>query len=57
MKLSLDTVGLGLNRLIGRRKKVRVSPITQERELFQREVKSQLEELKKKGLSIPVFTL
>lgn len=42
--------------LFGRRKK-RVSPVTQERERFEREVKDQFLKLKEKGLSIPVFTL
>lgn len=57
MKLLLESMGLGIGRWFGRTRKRRVSPLTSEREQFEREVKSQFEELKKKGLSIPVFTL
>ena len=56
MKLLLETMGLGIRKLM-HPKKTRVSPVTRERELFEKEVKGQFEELKKKGLSIPVFTL
>lgn len=45
---------LGLGKLIG---KTRVSPMVRERQHFEADVRRQFEELKKKGLSIPVFTL
>lgn len=38
-------------------KKHRVSPLVEERESFEREVKDQFLKLKEKGLSIPIFTL
>jgi hypothetical protein len=44
-------------RLLGIRKKERVSPLTIERERFSQDARDQLVQLKKKGLSIPVFTL
>jgi hypothetical protein len=36
------------------RKKARISPLTREREQFEGDVRAQFEELKKKGLSIPI---
>ncbi|OGG04228.1 hypothetical protein A2Z33_03700 [Candidatus Gottesmanbacteria bacterium RBG_16_52_11] len=56
-KLLLTQLGLGLSRMLGRKKRERVSPLTRERQEFEEEARSQLEQLKKKGLSIPVFTL
>ena len=38
-------------------KKARVSPLTSERKQFEDDSRAQLLELKKKGLSIPIFTL
>ena len=46
-----------ISRLFGRGKKERVSPMAMERQRFEADVRDQLMELKKKGLSIPVFTL
>lgn len=43
--------------LFGKRKEMRQSPSTQERERFEREVKQEFLKLKEKGLSIPIFTL
>lgn len=53
----LDQLGLGLSNVLGKNKKQRESPVTRERVRFEQEVKEQLVALKKKGLSIPVFTL
>jgi hypothetical protein len=50
MKMLLARLGFG-----GKTK--RKSPIAQERERFEAEVKEQFQKLKDKGLSIPVFTL
>lgn len=38
-------------------KKERVSPLTRERQSFEKEAKDQFLKLKEKGLSIPIFTL
>ncbi len=38
-------------------KKERVSPLTRERQDFEKEAKNQFLKLKEKGLSIPIFTL
>lgn len=67
MKLSLAQMGLGLPRslsmwgylssLFGQGRKARKSPLTQERERFEMDVKDQLLKLKEKGISIPIFTL
>jgi hypothetical protein len=64
MKLLLANIGHSVfNRVKGylssllRRKKVRLSPQTQERQRFEEDVRGQFVELKKKGLSIPIFTL
>lgn len=45
----LGTLGWG--------KKVRMSPFEKERHHYEAGVRKEFEELKKKGLSIPVFTL
>lgn len=45
----LGTLGWG--------KKVRSSPLDKERQSYEHNVRRQFEELKKKGISIPVFTL
>jgi len=50
MKMLFERLGFG-----GKTK--RKSPIAQERERFEAEVKEQFQKLKDKGLSIPVFTL
>lgn len=65
MKLSLDKLGFPaqggvkgyLASLFGQGRKVRKSPLTQERERFEMDVKDQLLKLKAKGISIPIFTL
>lgn len=44
-------------RTLGWGKKVRMSPFDNERHHYEAGVRKQFEELKKKGLSIPVFTL
>jgi len=54
VKLLLKQMGLGS--LVGE-KTARVSPMVKERQRFESEVRRQFIELKKKGLSIPVFTL
>ena len=64
IKLLLETFGLpasswekGFASLLGRGKDKRVSPVRRERDRFRSDVHDQLVELKKKGLSIPIFTL
>jgi hypothetical protein len=42
---------------LGKREKTRVSPLTEERVRFEKDVREQFVKLKEKGLSIPVFTL
>jgi len=54
VKLLLKQMGLGG---IGDKTKARVSPMVRERQTFESEVRRQFVELKKKGISIPVFTL
>jgi len=54
---SLASGGLGWLRVIFSGKKRRVSPLVEERERFEQEVKEQFLKLKEKGLSIPIFTL
>lgn len=44
-------------RTLGWGKKVRISPFDAERQNYESTVRKQFVELKKKGLSIPVFTL
>jgi hypothetical protein len=56
-KLLLEQLGLGLSRIIGKGKRERISPKTLEQQRFEDDVRDQIIELKKKGLSIPVFTL
>jgi hypothetical protein len=46
----------GLRGIVGA-DKTRLSPTAQERMRFEEDVKEQFMQLKKKGLSIPVFTL
>jgi len=47
---------MGLGAVFGQAK-TRKSPLREERERFESDVKDQLLKLKEKGLSIPVFTL
>jgi hypothetical protein len=47
----------GLASLLGRGRVERQSPLAAERIRFEKEVHEQFVQLKKKGLSIPVFTL
>ncbi len=54
IKLLLTKLGLGA--VLGQ-KKIRKSPLAEDRERFERDVKDQFLKLKEKGLSIPVFTL
>jgi hypothetical protein len=56
-KKLLAQMGLGLARIIGIAPKKRVSPLVEERESFERDMKEQFLKLKEKGLSIPIFTL
>jgi hypothetical protein len=55
VKLLLKQMGLGGKS--GENSKSRVSPLVRERQRFEEEVRRQFVELKKKGISIPVFTL
>jgi len=55
VKLLLKQMGLGS--IVGENAKARVSPMVKERQSFEKEVRRQFVELKKKGISIPVFTL
>lgn len=48
---------MGLGSKLGENSKSRVSPLVRERQRFEEEVRRQFIELKKKGISIPVFTL
>ncbi len=52
MKKLLAFLGLG-----PQGKRSRVSPLTEERVRFEKDVHEQFVKLKEKGLSIPVFTL
>lgn len=54
VKLLLKQMGLGGS---VNASKVRVSPMVRERVRFEEDVRRQFVELKKKGISIPVFTL
>jgi len=54
IKLLLQQLGLGV---LAGGQNGRMTPMTKERIAFEEEVRRQFEELKKKGLSIPVFTL
>lgn len=54
----LPSLGLGhILRALGLGKKARMSPFERERRSYEEDVRKELLELKKKGLSIPVFTL
>jgi len=55
VKLLLKQMGLGSKS--EENSKSRVSPLVRERQRFEEEVRRQFIELKKKGISIPVFTL
>ncbi len=55
VKLLLKQMGLGSK--LGENSKTRISPLVRERQRFEEEVRKQFMELKKKGISIPVFTL
>jgi len=57
MTIQTLLTNLGLGKWFLLEGKGRVSPMTQERIRFESDVKQQFQELKKKGLSIPVFTL
>lgn len=55
IKLLLTQLGFGEKN--SDKKAARLSPYARERQTFERDVRQQFLELKKKGLSIPVFTL
>lgn len=57
LKLLLDKLGLGQKNDAGDVRIKRISPMTAERMRFEHEAKAQFQALKRKGLSIPVFTL
>jgi len=57
LQLLLDILGLGPKDGEGDVRIKRISPMTRERIRFEDEAKAQFQALKKKGLSIPVFTL
>lgn len=57
MKVKLLLTKLGLGKWFFLEGKTRMSPMTRERMVFEADVREQFQELKKKGLSIPVFTL
>jgi hypothetical protein len=57
LQLLLDILGLGPKNEEGDVRIKRISPMTRERMRFEDEAKAQFQALKKKGLSIPVFTL
>lgn len=57
IKLLLAKLGLGPDKDEGDVRIKRISPMTRERLRFEDEAKAQFQALKKKGLSIPVFTL
>jgi len=52
-----NRMGLGLASILGKGSKQRESPVTRERERFEKDVKEQFLKLKEKGISIPIFTL
>ena len=56
-KTLLARLGLGLSKLFGKYSGKHVSPLSKEREKFEQDVRNQFVLLRKKGLSIPVFTL
>ncbi len=55
--LLLAKLGLGSKNEQGDVRIKRISPMTRERIRFEDEAKAQFQALKRKGLSIPVFTL
>lgn len=57
LKLLLAKLGLGSKDRMGDVRIKRMSPMTQERLSFEDGAKAQFQALKRKGLSIPVFTL
>lgn len=57
LKLLLDKLGLGPKNDAGDVRIKRISPMAAERMRFEDEAKAQFQALKRKGLSIPVFTL
>lgn len=57
MSVTLLLKQMGLGNMFGDRSKGRLSPMVKERQRFESEVRRQFVELKKKGISIPVFTL
>ena len=65
MKLSLANMGFSgragvkgyFSSLFGQGRKARKSPLTEERERFEMDVKDQFLKLQAKGISIPIFTL
>jgi len=57
LQLLLDILGLGPKDEEGDVRIKRISPMTRERIRFEDEAKAQFQALKRKGLSIPVFTL
>jgi len=57
MKISRLLSQLGLGDRFGQKPKLRQSPMARERQRYETDMRQQLIELKKKGLSIPVFTL
>ncbi len=56
-KKLLAKMGLGFSKIFGKQESRRASPLEIERERFEKDARSQFIALKKKGLSIPVFTL
>ncbi len=56
-KTLLAKLGFGTSRQAGESRIKRISPMARERIQFEDEAKAQFQALKKKGLSIPVFTL
>jgi len=57
LQLLLAKMGLGSKSDAGDIRIKRISPMTVERLRFEDEAKAQFQALKRKGLSIPVFTL
>jgi len=57
IQLLLAKMGLGSKSEEGDIRIKRISPMTAERLRFEDEAKAQFQALKRKGLSIPVFTL
>ncbi|MFH0749700.1 MAG: hypothetical protein V1917_02160 [Candidatus Gottesmanbacteria bacterium] len=57
MSVTLLLKQMGLGSIMRDSSKARVSPMVKERQRFETEVRRQFIELKRKGISIPVFTL